>query len=295
MNCVLIIPSWRPEEIFPGRTAGSQINYWQPLGTLLVAASLKEAGHDVEFLDGGFLDHEQIMETTQRARPDFIGLYATVFGWPRACQTAQDIRKRIPDVFIAAGGPYPTAAPEKCLESCSEIDAIVCGEGEVTVVALLERLRQRRDLDGLRGIAFRRANRVVMNAPRPLIEDLDRLPPPARELLDRAERYVPPPATYRRKPVAVLMTSRGCNRKCIFCFQMDRSRKSGIRYRSVDNVLQEIRECLRQGYREIKFIDDTLAADYERAMALAQRIREEQLDFTWFASACANQVDGPLL
>jgi radical SAM superfamily enzyme YgiQ (UPF0313 family) len=295
MKCILIVPAWRPEEIFSGRTAGSQINYWQPLGTLSVAASLIQVGHQVEFLDGGFLDHEQIVERTQSAHPDFVGLYATVFGWPRACSTAADIRKKLPNVFIAAGGPYPTAAPEECLEGAPMMDAVVCGEGEVTAVALLERLRQGRELEGLRGVAFRRAEQVLMNPPRPLIQDLDRLPPPARKLLDGADRYIPPPATYRRKPVAVLMTSRGCNRKCIFCYQMDRSRNSGIRYRSVDSVLAEIRACLRQGYREIKFIDDTLAADYDRAMELARRIREERLDFTWFASACANQVDRPLL
>lgn len=91
------------------------------------------------------------------------------------------------------------------------------------------------------------------------------------------------------------MTSRGCNRKCIYCFQMDKSRKSGIRYRSVNNVLAEIEHCLSQGYREIKFIDETLAGDYDRAMQLAQEIKARKLDFTWFASTCVNQVDKPLL
>ena len=66
--------------------------------------------------------------------------------------------------------------------------------------------------------------------------------------------------------MAVMMTSRGCNRHCIYCFQIDKDRKSGIRYRSVENVMQEIELCLKQGYREIKFIDDTFAADYDRAM-----------------------------
>ncbi|MBS1234856.1 MAG: Radical domain protein, partial [Nitrospirae bacterium] len=110
-----------------------------------------------------------------------------------------------------------------------------------------------------------------------------------------SNKYIPPPATYRRKPVAVLMTSRGCNRRCIYCFQIDKERKSGIRYRSVENVLSEIEYCMQQGYREIKFIDDTLAADYERAMRLAKEIKARRLDFTWFASACVNQVDKPLL
>ncbi len=60
-------------------------------------------------------------------------------------------------------------------------------------------------------------------------------------------------------------------------------------------MLGEIEHCLKQGYREIKFIDDTLAADYDRAMTLAREIKARGYDFTWFASACVNQVDKPLL
>ncbi len=60
-------------------------------------------------------------------------------------------------------------------------------------------------------------------------------------------------------------------------------------------MLKEIEHCLDEGYREIKFIDDTLAADYSRAMRLAVEIKARKLDFTWFASACVNQVDKPLL
>lgn len=125
--------------------------------------------------------------------------------------------------------------------------------------------------------------------------DLDSLPFPARELLGDPNRYIPPAATYKRKPVAVVTTSRGCDRRCIFCFQIDKEREHGIRYRSVDNVMDELELCQRQGYREIKFIDDTFAADYERAMEIAQEITSRKLNFSWFASACVNQVDKPLL
>ena len=59
--------------------------------------------------------------------------------------------------------------------------------------------------------------------------------------------------------------------------------------------MKEIEHRIKQGFREIKFIDDTLAADYERAMKLAEEIKRSGLDFTWFASACVNQVDKPLL
>jgi radical SAM superfamily enzyme YgiQ (UPF0313 family) len=76
---------------------------------------------------------------------------------------------------------------------------------------------------------------------------------------------------------------------------MDKERTSGIRYRSIGNVLAEIERCLQQGYREIKFLDDTFAADYDRAMDLVREIVRRKLAFTWFASACVNQVDKPLL
>ncbi len=59
--------------------------------------------------------------------------------------------------------------------------------------------------------------------------------------------------------------------------------------------MKEIEHCLAQGYREIKFLDDTLAADYDRAMRFAAEIKARKLDFTWFVSACVNQVDRPLL
>jgi len=294
MKCALIIPSWSPEDIFSSKTAGSQINYWQPLGTLYVASSILKAGHDVRFLNGAFMTHSEILQNVSEYKPDFVGLYSTTFGWNKAVRTASDI-KQILNVFIAVGGPYPIAMQEKCLMDSMAIDSVVTGEGELTVVEMLERLSHGESLAGVEGAIFRDADRIVKNPPRSLITDLDSLPSPARELLSNANDYIPPPATYKRKPVAVIMTARGCNRRCIFCFQIDKERKHGVRYRSVKNVMQEIELCLRQGYREIKFIDDTLAADYDRAMQIAKEIKARKLDFTWFASVCVNQVDKPLL
>jgi radical SAM superfamily enzyme YgiQ (UPF0313 family) len=294
MRCVLVIPSWAPEDIFPSRTAGAQLNYWQPLGTLYVAAALTQAGHEVRFLNGAFLSHQAILDEVAAFQPHFAGVYATTFGWPGAVKTARDVRLRVPGAFVCAGGPFPVAMPERCLAEGSAFDAAVTGEGERTVVEMVERLSRGRTLDGVRGVVFRAGGAVRANAPRPLITELDELPFPDRRLLGDANLYLPPPATYRRSPVAVMLTSRGCDRRCIFCFQIDRERKSGIRYRSVENVLGEIELCLAQGYREIKFIDDTFAQDRERALRIAREIRRK-LDFTWFASACVNQVDAELL
>lgn len=297
MRVALVIPAWVPDDIFSSKTASSQINYWQPLGTLYVAAVLQRAGHEVRFINGAFMTHDEVLRETLQFGPGFIGIYSTTFGWQKAKKTAAEFRRMFStDVFICAGGPYPIAVQEKCLEDAGDLfDAIVTGEGEFTSLEIIERLEAERSLEGVQGVAYRDGGSIVKNPPRPLITDLDALPFPARELLGDAGLYIPPPATYKRKPVAVLMTSRGCNRRCIYCFQIDKDRKSGIRYRGVENVLAEIEHCLAQGYREIKFIDDTLAADYNRAMTIAQGIKRRKLDFTWFASACVNQVDKPLL
>ncbi len=295
MRCALVIPSWRPGDIFPSKTAGSQLNYWQPLGTLYVASSLTQAGHEVRFLNGAFLSHQAILDEVAGFRPDWVGIYATTFGWPAAERTAADIKDRDPSVFVCAGGPYPIAVQGLCLTQGRGFDAVVTGEGEQTVVEMVERLGGGQGLDGVRGVIFREEAAIKVNPPRPLMSSLDELPFPDRGLLGDANLYMPPPAMYRRKPVAVVLTSRGCNRKCIFCFQMDKERRTGIRYRSVESVLDEIELCLRQGFREIKFIDDTFAQDRQRAMRLALEIKRRRLDFTWFASACVNQVDQELL
>ncbi|UCE89690.1 MAG: cobalamin-dependent protein [Pseudomonadota bacterium] len=299
MKCALVIPAWRPEEVFPTRTAASQVNYWEPLGTLYVAACLRCAGHEVQFFNGAFLSHQQIVDRLRRFAPALVGLYSTTFGWPKAIHAARAIKAINSDIVICTGGPHPIAEPVRCLREAGDaIDVVVSGEGEITVVEVARRVAAGRTLRGVAGTVVREAGQIICNSPRPLIEDLDSIPFPARDLLGDIHRYVPPPATYRRKPVAVVMTSRGCNRRCIFCAQMDRERRfgvRGVRYRSVDNVLDEIEQCLALGYREIKFIDDSFAADPSRALQLTRGIKARGLDFTWFASACVNQVDYPLL
>ena len=298
MKCALIIPAWQREELFPRETKGSQINYWQPLGILYVAAMLRQAGHEVRFYNGAFLSNAEILQQVGEFAPGFAGIYSTTFGWNKAMQLAAELKRLRPAPFTCAGGPYPIAMQERCLHDCVELDAVVTGEGELTVPELLAHLESGRTLDGVLGLVFRRGGETVKNPPRPLIEDLEALPFPARDLLHDQWSYRPPPGTYRRLPVTVLMTARGCSRNCLFCFQIDRKRRAGahgVRLRSVESVLDEIEHCLALGYREIKFLDDTLAADYDRALQLAAGIKARKLDFSWFASACVNQVDERLL
>ena len=142
MKCALVIPAWVPEDIFSSKTASSQINYWQPLGTLYVAAVLQRAGHEVRFFNGAFTSHEQILRELKAFDPGFIGIYSTTFGWKKAKKTAADFRAMFQQrAFICAGGPYPIAMQEACLaDGGKSFDAIVFGEGEMTSLEIVERL-----------------------------------------------------------------------------------------------------------------------------------------------------------
>lgn len=286
------MPSWLPEDIFPGKTSKAQANYWQPLNVLYLGACLEQEGHEVTFLDGSFLGHSTILRRIREINPGLVGVYSNAFLWPRAKKTAEDIKEIMGDVHITCGGPYPIARGRECLVD-SVFDSVVPGEGEHVITELAARVETGGDLEGVRGIIYRKNDEVVVNPPAPLIEDLDSLPFPARHLLENPYLYLPPLGNYRRKPVAVMMSSRGCDARCIYCFQYDQERR--IRFRSVENVMQEIELCLEQGYREIRFLDDNFCRDYGRVMRICEEIKKRGISFPWYVSARVNHVDKALL
>src|SRR3990172_912915 len=119
MRCALIFPAWLPHEMFARETAGSQINYWQPLGILYVGAALLKAGHEVRFFNGAFLAQEEILRRVVEFDPRFAGIYSTTFGWTKAMRTAASLKRLNLGIFTCAGGPYPIAMQERCLRHCA--------------------------------------------------------------------------------------------------------------------------------------------------------------------------------
>jgi radical SAM superfamily enzyme YgiQ (UPF0313 family) len=291
MKCALVMPSWLPEDVFPEKTAKAQANYWQPLNLLYMGACLEEAGHEVVFLDGSFLSHDTIIRRIKEFGPGLVGVYSNAFLWSRALMVAADVKSVDESIHVTAGGPYPMALGEKCLDE-SDFDSVVTCEGEHVIVEMVQKLEKGESLEGARGLIFKENGKIIKNPEAPPIEDLDSLPFPARNLLLNPMLYLPPPGNYKRKPVAIIMTSRGCDMRCIYCFQHGERK---IRYRGVENVMEEIELVRRQGYREVRFLDDTFCGDYDRAMEIATLIKKRNLDIAWYVSARVNQVDEELL
>lgn len=295
MKSMVILPSWKPDDIYPSKLAKSAVSYQHPLGLLYIATCIQEAGHEVKLIDGAFWTQSEVLDQVRAFGPGFVGVSANASMWKKAARTAEDIKAIDPSIHVSVAGPFPSAVEEECLKMCEHIDSVVIGEGEETVPELIERVEKGESLEGVAGVAFRSASgAITKNEPRPLIEDLDTIPIPRRELLGDFDKYESPPGSYKEKPIAIVMTSRGCKARCIYCFQMKGERR--IRFRSVENVVQEVEELVnRYGFKEIRFLDETFTADRERALEILRGFRERQLKFSFYVSSRVNTVDYELL
>jgi anaerobic magnesium-protoporphyrin IX monomethyl ester cyclase len=173
-------------------------------------------------------------------------------------------------------------------------DIGVIGEAEETILELARHIEEKgaEGLGHIRGIIFREGGRVIINPRRGFIEDLDQLPFPARHLLPHLSRYSPTPASYRRLPLGIMITSRGCPQQCTFC---DRSVfGNAYRQRSTNNVLAEAEELInKHGAKEIRFFDDCFTLDKERAYNLCSGLKK--LKVPWTCLTTVNSVTKELL
>jgi anaerobic magnesium-protoporphyrin IX monomethyl ester cyclase len=128
------------------------------------------------------------------------------------CRVAKEER---PDTLTVIGNTHPTFMYDEILRAHPEVDIIVCGEGELTAVELIEAWKSGTSLHSVAGIAFRDGDQIVLTPARPFITDLDSLTP-AWNLVPWKEY------SYRAKPgstLAVVSSSRGCKQHCSFCSQ----------------------------------------------------------------------------
>jgi len=168
------------------------------------------------------------------------------------------------------------------MKEIPDISILIRGEPEITARETLIALYDDRDLSNILGISYRVAkNGIKHNPERPFIEDLDRLPIPAYELMPM-ERYVSPYRNTMAKSAAIV-TSRGCPNGCYFCCTYMMGGKK-VRVKSIPRVMEEIAILTEDhGVQFIHFIDDTLNLDYERLRALCEELIKREFGLAWNA------------
>lgn len=268
MKVVLIFPNFLESNLI------IQSSFTQNLGIAMIAAVLRDAGHDVRVVDATAerLNMPSLERRLRELDPAIIGITANVSFARKAFITGKWLRRKFPRARVLFGGPWPTIDHEYLLLN-DAADVVVIGEGERTVVELLDAISDGRSCNEVAGIAFIEGNRVVKTPPRPYIEDLDALPMPAWDLFPAHKQYFTLSKGKRFFPVC---TSRGCTLGCIQCSKMVHGYK--IRERSIGNVIAELRYLKeRFSMDEISFIDDFFNHDIERVENLCRQII--QLDF----------------
>jgi len=267
---------------------------------------LQRAGHDVRvhIREEQFFKHQQDWEKTDAALanllraflPDMVGFSVLT---PFVLETARlaALVKELcgPDTLIVAGGVHPTALGREMLETIPELDIVVVGEGEETMVELAAR----KPFAAIAGILYRQGNLCLPTPPRPPVRDLDQLAPIAYELFDMAYYTAPSPWLIRwlELPALNLRTSRGCTHRCRFCAG-HRVGSLRVRFHSVDFVVEQMQMALERFHvRGIHFEDDTLGADPHRLVSLCEAIRRKGLEkhLCWDGCLRVNQAAPELL
>lgn len=233
--------------------AVAQTSVGPPMGQAYVASMLLEKGHDVQMIDANALRMQlpEIMKKLASFSPDVVGTTAATPSLVLATEFAKGV-KRLGDIPVILGGPHGSALPEETLLQNREIDTVVVGEGETIAHDLVLGLTGGGNLVDVPSIAFIRDGRPVVTQPAPILEDLDQLPFPARQLL--------PNHLYRTIdswPMTCVIAVRGCPARCIYC-NVPHLAGRGMRRRSATNIVAEMELCLAQwGVSFFSFIDDT--------------------------------------
>jgi len=261
------------------------------LGLCALAAYTRREGFDTALLDAYNLglSPESTMKKVLEFSPRYVGITATTATIFLAAKFAELIKEQCPQIITVIGGSHVSAMPMETMQEFRAFDIAVVGEGEQAIVDILRLVEPFADLSNIKGVIYRGGDDSLKRTEkRSYLEDLDRLPFPAWDLLtDFPGLYRPSLTNYKKLPVASLVTSRGCPYKCTFC---DRS-VFGNRWRSfsatyVVDLIKDLKA--KYGIREISFYDDTFTVNKKRLHEMCEQFIKNNLNLSW---SCLGRVD----
>ncbi len=252
-------------------------------GLAIISSLLKKNNHKVKLIDTSF-EKPNIAKIMQDYDPEFVGVSAASNDLSNAINICKEIKK-IKNIPIICGGYHATIAPEDILkEDCFDASAI--GEAELSFLELVNQFEKTKELDKtLLNFHFKNKKNEISN----LNQDLDALPFADREIFDY-QRYI-----NHNRGLATFITSKGCPYVCSYCINkvlMDKYKNKGkfLRFRSIDNVLKEIKEViLKYKVKEIEFYDDTFTLDKKRIKEFSQKYPLE-IGLPFYINARVNAV-----
>lgn len=263
-----------------------------PLGLGTIAAHLRSAGFDATIVNLSSWSWPRVARWLEAARGDIVGVSAFTFNRHEAMRVAALARAANPQALVVAGGPHATHLPEPLLRAYPAVDLVVRGEGEETLLDLARRAAAGTPLRGaaaaatlaaIPGITWRDGTRLVANADRPVIMELDRLPHPAA---DPAIVGIEADSQFE-----FIITSRGCPAACTFCSSPEFWGR-GLRFRSAAHMLDEVRLLReRHGVVYVSVRDDTFTVNKRRVIDFCRGLIDAKIDLLWDCQSRVNIVD----
>jgi len=258
----------------------------EPTGLLSLAGYLRQK-HEVKILDMNLSsDHEKIIDDFA---PKYIGFSAVTPQILNAYKLSKQIKQKNPDTIIIFGGVHPTFMPDEAIEQ-GLADYVVVGEGEKTMQNLIDTLEDGNLPENVNGIAIKRSNKIIHTKENEFICDLDKLPFPAYDLVPiglyrTSECMIPG----KQKKAVHLLTSRGCPNNCSYCAS-PKLYKRRVRFRSIENVISELKELKNIGIEWVHFHHDNFLISKTRVEELCTKIIENKLEFSWTCLANVKTV-----
>ncbi len=257
-----------------------------PLNHLYIATTLRAAGMECEFVDAGMEPAIWNQVSSKLDQYFAVAILSSTQSFGNDVKTLKAMKQQTPNLKSILFGSHPTFMPRYCLAE-DTVDFVVLREPEFIIRDLAVKLRDGLDWREQPGIGFMDKGSVIINPAYPYIP-MNELPIPDRSLLPRNADYFNP--VVKRVPYTTMQSSRGCPAKCCFCTVPYFYGKK-IRCRSTENIMEEIRLLLDQGYREIFFRDETFSAFKKRNLEVCRTIIAEKLDFCWIANARTDMID----
>src|SRR3989304_109869 len=278
-----------PNEGIDEREGRKSITAFPPLSILYLAAVLEEMDVEVSVLDQPALGLtvEETVRWVEKENSDVLGFSTLTSSGQTAAVISDKVKEKNPNVTTVFGNHHATFNAERILKKYRSVDIVARGEGERTIVELVNCLKNGEDLKEVRGINFRNEGKIVATPDQHLIEDLDALSFPDRKLIDVDYHCVIAGANIAPKKFTSIVTSRGCVFDCRFCSCTEIAQKRW-RPRSAKNTLEELQFLASEGYKQLIFVDDAFTMNPKRGIEICRGIRKEKLDLEWI---CEGRVD----
>jgi anaerobic magnesium-protoporphyrin IX monomethyl ester cyclase len=267
--------------------------YAPPQGLMYIKSYLKKYSNDDVYLYNFQTPNMPTLDDFKKLllslQPNVIGITVTTFLWYDIANLTALIREVLGStVLIVGGGPHMWLYPYESL-TYGNFDIVVQGEGEKVFLDIINRIKSKKNLAGIKGVLFKNNNGEIIKGDEPeFIENLDMLPFPDYSGVSLEQHKL---ITNNKLPAAMILSSRGCKYNCSFCF--NHSKK--VRTRSSRNVVDEIIERKKEGFKYIYFTDANITCYKEHIKELCEEMINRDVNLPWSCNARVNEVDSEII